>query len=165
MDPQTNLQELLVSKLVLAGDLTARLDDHVAYFAREHPCRADGIEIQQIKNASAHRTLADGVEVDHTFSAKPQPSGNYEDYYAKVTTYIGILSGPAQSIDPSVTVKTFALSVPEKEDDTVFKYLDARRDSNPQPSVPKTNGRSVKPYSLGTRDFHILQISQGSGRV
>ncbi|MGA9801914.1 MAG: DUF6791 domain-containing protein, partial [Terriglobales bacterium] len=28
----------LVAKLVLAGDKTARPDDHVAYFAGEHPC-------------------------------------------------------------------------------------------------------------------------------
>ena len=37
-------------KLVLAGDKTARPDDHVAYFVGEHPCRADGTEIAQIKH-------------------------------------------------------------------------------------------------------------------
>ena len=35
----------LVVKLVLAGDKTARPHDHVAYFAGEHPCNADGTEI------------------------------------------------------------------------------------------------------------------------
>ena len=38
----------LVSKLVLAGDKTAPPDDHVAYFAGEHPCNVDGTEIAGI---------------------------------------------------------------------------------------------------------------------
>ena len=40
----------LVVKLVLAGDKTTRPDDHVAYFAGEYPCNADGTEIAQIKH-------------------------------------------------------------------------------------------------------------------
>jgi hypothetical protein len=115
---------ILVSRLVLAGDVTARPDDHVAHFAGDHPCRADGTEIEKIKNASNRQTLADGVEVDHTFSAKPKPNNYYEDYYAKVTAYDAILSGPALSIDPAITAKTFAPSAPDKDDDTVFNYID-----------------------------------------
>lgn len=45
---------MLVAKLVLAGDRTTRPDDHVAYFAGEHPCNADGTEIAQIKHASGN---------------------------------------------------------------------------------------------------------------
>ena len=45
----------LVSKLVLADDVTARPDNHVAYFDGEHPCRQDGTEIEQIKNESARK--------------------------------------------------------------------------------------------------------------
>src|ERR1022692_2866772 len=37
----------LVVKLVLAGDVTTRPDDHVAYFAGEHPCRADGTRSEE----------------------------------------------------------------------------------------------------------------------
>src|ERR1039458_8565272 len=84
---------ILVSKLILAGDVTARPDNHVAHFMGEHPCREDGKEIDQIKNESARRELAKDVVVDHRFSAIPQPSGFYEDYYAKVTKYVTILSG------------------------------------------------------------------------
>jgi len=32
----------IVSKLMLAGDITVRPDNHVAYFMGEHPCREDG---------------------------------------------------------------------------------------------------------------------------
>jgi hypothetical protein len=115
----------LVSVLILAGDVTARPDNHVAYFEGDHPCRENGKEIEQIKNDSSKRTLADGVVVDHTFSAKPKPADNYEDYYAKVTTYVAILSGPAQMIDPDVTAKTFPVIETRKEDEeTVFHYID-----------------------------------------
>ena len=90
----------LVAKLVLAGDKTARPDDHVAYFAGEHPCNADGTEIAEIKHASGERTLAEGVVIQHSFSAKPKPHDSYPDYYAKMTTYAALLAGPAQLIDP-----------------------------------------------------------------
>src|SRR5271170_7116355 len=83
----------LVSKLMLAGDVTVRPDNHVAHFMGEHPCREDGKEIDQIKSESARRELASDVVVDHRFSAKPQPSSFYEDYYAKVTKYVTIFSG------------------------------------------------------------------------
>jgi hypothetical protein len=115
----------LVSVLILAGDVTAQPDNHVAYFAGDHPCREDGREIEQIKNQSSKLTLADDVVVDHTFSAKPKPADNYEDYYAKVTTYVAILSGPAQIIDPKVTAQTFPVIEPGTADEeTVFNYID-----------------------------------------
>lgn len=55
---------ILVAKLTLAGDITARPDDHVAHFVGEHPCREDGQEIAQIKNQSARRSLDEGVVID-----------------------------------------------------------------------------------------------------
>ena len=60
--------------------------------------------------------------IDHTFSAKPM-NGAYEDYYAKITTYVAILSGPAQAIAPAATPKTFPL-ITAKEDESVFNYID-----------------------------------------
>ena len=115
----------LVAKLILAGDITTRPDDHVAYFAGEHPCRADGTEIAQIKHASGERTLAEGVVIQHSFSAKPTPSNFYADYYAKMTTYAAILSGPAQVIDPEARPQTFPVIEPEKDKrETPFNYID-----------------------------------------
>jgi len=116
---------ILVSKLILAGDVTTRPDDHVAYFAGDHPCNADGVEIDKIKNSSSERVLGEGVVIQHSFSAKPKPSDFYEDYYAKVTTYAAILSGPAQVIDPPISAKTFPVIEPGKEnEESVFNYID-----------------------------------------
>jgi hypothetical protein len=115
----------LVAKLVLAGDKTTRPDDHVAYFAGEHPCNADGTEIAQIKHGSGERTLAEGVVIQHSFSAKPQPHGFYPDYHAKVATYAAILAGPAQQIDPNAKPQTFKVVEPNLEKrETPFNYID-----------------------------------------
>ncbi|MGD0168502.1 MAG: ThiF family adenylyltransferase [Smithella sp.] len=113
---------ILVSVLTLAGDVTARPDNHVIYFIGEHPCNQDGSEINQIKNSSCRTTLGENIIVDHTFSAKPI-CGYHEDYYDKVTNYIAILSGRAQAIDPSVTAKTFPVVIPVEEE-SVFNYID-----------------------------------------
>ncbi len=115
----------LVAKLVLAGDKTTRPDDHVAYFAGEYPCNADGTEIAEIKHASGERTLAEGVVIQHSFSAKPKPNDFYPDYYAKMATYAALLAGPAQLIDPDAKPQTFKVVAPAKEErETPFNYID-----------------------------------------
>src|SRR6266851_8654354 len=57
---------ILVMKLVLAGDVTSRPDDHVAYFSGDHPCNEDGSEITKIKAGSGAQSLAEGVMIQHT---------------------------------------------------------------------------------------------------
>jgi hypothetical protein len=64
------------------------------------------------------------VAVNHSFSAKPKPADSYPDYYAQVTSYVAILSGPAQRIDPTVRAKTFPVIEPDKESDEPFNYTD-----------------------------------------
>src|ERR1700691_146541 len=61
---------MLVIKLVLADDQTGRPDTHVAYFSGEHPCKEDGTEIDKIKAGSGAQSIAEGVTIQHTFSAK-----------------------------------------------------------------------------------------------
>jgi len=114
---------ILVIKLVLAGDIADKPDNHVAYFDGDHPCHADGTEISKIKHSSNHQTLAEGIVVRHSFSAKPQPEGSYTDYYHKVSTYVAMFQGPARQIDPSVTAKTEP-AVAEEDDKSVFNYID-----------------------------------------
>jgi hypothetical protein len=66
--------------------------------------------------------LAEGVEVDHSFSNKP-PDG-YPDYYEKVTSYCRIISAFVQTIDPSVTARTHKVIVETDDAENVFNYLD-----------------------------------------
>lgn len=116
---------ILVMPLKLAGDVTMKPENHVTHFIGEFPRRADDTLIDTIGNVSNARTkLGEGLEIDQTFSAKPMPSGAYENYYDKVTQYVTILSGYAQKIEPGVTAKTFRPVAADGDEETVFKYID-----------------------------------------
>ena len=113
----------LVSKLTVAGDVTQAPDDHVMLFAGEYPCHKDGTPIEQIRNSSrSGQRLADGVTVDHRFSAKP-PSGRYPDHYEKVVTYTRILGAPAEALDATASARVFPL-VSAEGSTSVFEYMD-----------------------------------------
>ncbi|KAF2990308.1 ThiF family adenylyltransferase [Methylocystis sp. MJC1] len=110
---------MLISTLKLSGDIAEKPDTHVCYWTGTHPCHADGSKISSIENSSAPQDLAPGVRADFTFSAK----ADYRDYYHKMTTYMGRISGEAAKLDPSVTACTFPV-IPTGENESVFKYID-----------------------------------------
>jgi hypothetical protein len=114
----------LVAKLVLAGDEVSIPDTHTIHFIGTYPHNADGTSIEKFRCNSDTKQLCDGVTVNHQFSAKPQPSGRYDDYYHQVTTYCLILNGPAAEIDQTATARCFAPIVPDAEEDCPFHYLD-----------------------------------------
>lgn len=112
----------LVSELTLAGDITTTPSTHVVMFSGEYPCNKDGTPIEQIRNSSNRQVLGENLVVEHAFSSKP--IAGYVNYYDKMTTYIGIISHPAISIDPDVTARTYPVISPEVENDSVFNYID-----------------------------------------
>lgn len=114
----------LVAKLVLAGDEVLVPDTHTIHFIGAYPHNSDGTPIEKFRCNSDRKVLCEGVTVDHQFSAKPQPSGRYEDYYHQVSTYCWILGGPAAESDPTATARCFAPVVPDSEEDCPFHYLD-----------------------------------------
>ncbi len=97
----------------------------MAYFVGEYPCNKDGSPLTKLVIGSQpQQPLAAGVLVDHTLSSKPFPlQAGYPDYYQLVTTYAAIVSGPAESLDPSVTAKNFPVVKPTA-DESVFRYID-----------------------------------------
>jgi hypothetical protein len=114
----------LVTKLTLAGDVTAAPESHQAYFIGEHPCDCTGARLDKIANASNRTVFAEGLVIDHAFSSKPM-SGRYADYYELMSTYVAIITSQAQAIDPSITAKTFPVVLPDAADgDSVFEYVD-----------------------------------------
>ncbi|MGH9616994.1 MAG: ThiF family adenylyltransferase [Acidobacteriaceae bacterium] len=146
----------LVSTLTLAGDVTTRPDGHVAYFRGDQPCAADGREIEQIKNTSRP---PNGISANLTFSAKPTPSGFYEDYYDKVTAYIAILSGPAIALDSSVTAKTFPPIPTEDQDGSPFHYLDTASSRAQITSVTKKlENKKIAIVGLGGTGSYVLDL-------
>lgn len=151
---------ILVIKLVLADDQTGRPDTHQAYFSGEHPCNEDGTEIEKIKHGSGANSLAEGVVVNHSFSAKPKPDDSYPDYYAQVTTYVTIISGPARRIDSTLTAKTFPVIEPEKESEEPFNYIDTASSRAEIVSVTKKLALGkVAIAGLGGSGSYVLDLS------
>jgi hypothetical protein len=151
----------LVCQLALAGDVAQRPPDHVAHFIGEHPCREDGREIEQIKNQSRKQKLAEELEIDHTFSAKPKPADNYDDYHHKVTTYIAMFERYVQAIEPlAKTARTFPIVEPDADDpDAVFNYIDSAS-SRAEIGVvtDKLKGKRIVIVGLGGTGSYVLDL-------
>jgi len=114
----------LISSLTLAGDVAQPPDTHQVWFDGDFPCNADGKPIAAIAHSSNNIDLGHGLLAKHHFSSKPE--GGYPDYYVKMTTYAGVLSGPAAVIKPGATPRTFR--VPEEDRDGVFNYIETASD-------------------------------------
>jgi hypothetical protein len=113
----------LISKLELSNDKANPPSDHVAQWAGEYPCHKDGSPIERIRHQAITLQIDDAITANFSFSAKPKPSDKYPDYYAKMTTYVGILEGPAKAIDPNVSAITHPV-IRAEPDQSVFEYID-----------------------------------------
>ena len=148
---------VLISKLELANDVTAKPDDHVAFFAGEFPCHKDGSPIERIRCGNSNIKIGD-IQAAFSFSAKPKPSDRYENYYAKMSTYADILSGAAQMIDPAVTAKTFPV-IAATEEGSVFKYLDTATSRAELTDVAKKLAlRKVGIFGVGGTGGYVLDL-------
>jgi len=116
---------MLVTSLTMSANITVTPDTHAIYFAGEYPCHGDGSEISEFRNTTfpEPKDLGHSIIVNHQFSAKPYPSGKYENYYDKIMTYINLLGAPARQLDPDVSAKTSPVICADEEND-VFKYID-----------------------------------------
>ncbi len=115
---------ILVMPLTLSGDMTQQPTDHTAYFVGGVPCDAAGSPLHKIINNTNPSSLAGGLTASCYFSAKPRTSTRlYSDYYAKVTTYVALISGPAQALEGEVTARRHR-PVIAADDDGPFNYID-----------------------------------------
>ena len=94
----------LVCPLTVDGSETGPPLDHTMYFAGEYPCDDRGAPIEALRNSSQRQELAEGLWVDHYFSAKPV-AGTYEDYHHKVTHYAQVIGRCAKRIDPGAMIR------------------------------------------------------------
>lgn len=90
--------------------------DHTMYFAGEYPCDHNGAPIEALRNSSNRLELAEGLWVDHYFSAKP-PEGNYQDYHHKMTHYAQVVGRCARRIDPAALARSGALVLSDDPND------------------------------------------------
>ena len=94
--------------------------DHTMFFEGEYPCEDTGAPIEALRNSSNRQELAEGLWVDHYFSAKP-PGGNYRDYHHKMTHCAQVIGRYAQRIDRGAVARSGALVLsPDPNDPFVF---------------------------------------------
>ena len=114
---------VIVSELSTSSpDILGCPSTHQVHFIGEHPCKADGTDLVQIRCHSGEFKLAEGITAQHWFSSKPR-SGHYESYYDKVINYVRIISSQAKALDSCADARTFKTREPI-EDDSVFLYQD-----------------------------------------
>ncbi len=119
---RTPRRGVLVLKLVLNADKASRPPDHVAYFAGEYPCHADGSQMNRIVNEQRNQDLVAGkLTINFTFSSRPETAD--ADYYEKVTRYIEVLSAPARHYDSTLTART-SPAIRERDAESPFVYID-----------------------------------------
>ena len=149
---------ILATTLNLARDQTTTPDTHVAYFIGEAPCDPDGQPLEAVINNSTTQTLADGVTVNHMFSAKPRGRGSYANYQEKIETYVALVSAPAASIDPSATARTFR-RVETPPDDSPFLYIDTSSvRAGVMAVAEKLKGYRIAVVGVGGSGAHILDL-------
>jgi len=112
----------LICPLDTQGESTMRPQTHVMWFIGGIPCTKEGVEVPLLLHQRDPQPLAEGVIADCSFSQKVN-GRDYENYYEKVVTYIGLVHGHAQALNPEVVPTTFK-PVEIDEGGSVFKYFD-----------------------------------------
>src|ERR1051326_3649042 len=108
----------LAVKLNLASDeKLCEVTDHCAFFAGDLPCDMEGRPMVGLA-VDNNETQLGGVTVRHRFSRHPF-GRQYRDYYELVTTYIGLICTPAETLDSQVQARSFPL-IEESTAESVF---------------------------------------------
>ncbi len=99
------------------------------------------------------------MAIHHTFSAKPKPNDAYPNYYEQVTTYVAIISGPAQRIDETFSAKTFPVNRPDEDSDEPFNYIDTATSRAEIVEVTKKlKLRKIVILGLGGTGSYVLDL-------
>lgn len=147
----------LVFQLNLTADVAERPADHTAYLIGEPPCDANGARLTKILNHSNETPLAPGIVANHYFSAKPR-SGNYADYYEKITAYINMLTGHAVAIDPGATARVFR-PFRDEDEESPFVYGDsASSRAGIVMAASRLAGQRIAIVGLGGTGAYVLDL-------
>ena len=146
----------VVVPLTIAGNRLGIPRNHVVYFIGEHPCNKDGSIIAALTHVQRRIQLADGIVVDRSFSNKPQ--GGFKDYYQMITSYVNIISGPAISLDNSLTPKTFKfLQFSDESED--FHYPDTNTSRSGIGAITaKLRGMKIGIIGMGGTGSYLLDF-------
>ena len=147
----------LVCPLTLAGNTTARPENHVIHFMGEQPCNADGSEITSIKHSLTPQDLGNGIVVQRSFSNKPKEFQTFANYYDKFINYIRIICAPVHVIAPTATPQVFKPF--QASEDSVFNYRDTNSSrANIGAIVDRLKGLKIGIVGLGGTGSYILDL-------
>jgi hypothetical protein len=126
LDNQKQLQVgAIVAKLVFVDQDHVKQDDHQIYFAGSFPHNLDGTPIPNMAGGPTQIPLKSEINKDvvvqRSFSNKPKVAGLFVDFFEKIESYVGIISGPAMALF-DVTPLTFRTV--ETMPESVFKFHD-----------------------------------------
>jgi len=88
----------IVTKLVFVTEDRVQQDDHQIFFAGGPPHGLDGQPIRNLGGGETTLALSkasNDVVVQRSFSNKPRETGRFADFFEKIESYVGIISGPA----------------------------------------------------------------------
>ena len=100
----TSERTVKYGQLVCPLTATGPPPDHTVYFAGEYPCDDTGVPIEALRHSSNRQELAEGLWIDHYFSARPD-GGTYKDYHHKLTHYAQVIGRCARRLDPGAVVR------------------------------------------------------------
>lgn len=111
----------IVTKLVFVDQRLVQQEDHQIFFCGSHPHTIEGSPILNLGGGAASLALIDPtLVVQRSFSNKP-PNG-FSDFFAKIESYVSIISGPAMELH-STSPFTFRVGR-EATSGSVFKFHD-----------------------------------------
>ncbi|RSV41110.1 ThiF family adenylyltransferase [Sphingomonas sp. ABOLE] len=145
----------LISRLDLAGDRTIAPTDHFVWFSGGAPCDSGGRELIAMSHPRDEVDLGAGLRADRYLCSLPV-SGEFRDFYEKMTTFIAQLTAHAQAFDPSITARVHhVVRAPPKH--SCFAYVDTASARN---SIGAFNDRiaglNVGIIGLGGTGAYVL---------
>lgn len=127
--------------------------DHTVYFTGSHPCDQFGEPVKSYVNQKRDYRLTDEIIGKYYFSSKP--SSGYPDFYSKMTRYVGLLIGPAISLDSSVSATNFDADFYIEE--SVFSIPDTSTARSEISDVArKVNNQKIAIAGLGGTGSYVL---------
>ncbi len=145
VNSRTNVEYgTLVSELNFRGEELIPPESHVARFIGEHPCDKQGSILETIKHSSDRQEILpanpeariDALIVDHMFSCLPLHTRKYPDYHSKISTYVAMISGPAEALGAVHAHK--GTEIHSHVEESVFKYRDT---ASSRAAIDPTNAK------------------------
>ena len=115
----------IVAKLEFINQERVKQKDHQVFFAGSVPHGLDRNPIPNLGGGPFQITLSEAsqdVVVERSFSNKPKATGKFLDFFAKIESYVSIISGPAMELH-GANPYTFRV-MEEVTSDSVFKFHD-----------------------------------------